>query len=181
MKKIVIVLCLAALYGCATAPLQQAAKNCIGNTELPAALSHMFEPVEDQSLLQKALGEPHKGGLCAGKVYRSKGNVALTLHRAWNSTNPGSRQGKWWAFSVPQGAVNAYRADYEICYQWSPLDMLASCKLVPDTLIVVGPGQSAECSQYLSYPVSAAQQIYIDDANAALANCRDKVGVFSWQ
>ncbi len=50
-----------------------------------------------------------------------------------------------------------------------------------NTKVVVGTGQSAECSDYLTYPVSDKQQIYIDDAANSLADCATFTGEFNWQ
>lgn len=190
------------LYGCANqpaAPLSAAAapsadnsvtatpvapmtpQACVGSTALPASVAQQFTAVEDAALLTKAVGEPNKGALCQGQVYQTKPGAKLVLFRAWNSTNPGSKLGKWWAFNQPQGKVADYRKDYEICYQWSPLDMLVSCTLKPGEKVVIGNGQSAQCSQYLTYPVSAAQQIYIDQAETALSDCKTLNGTFAWQ
>jgi hypothetical protein len=71
--------------------------------------------------------------------------------------------------------------DDEICYQWSPLDKLSGCLLRPGVDVVVGTGQSAKCSEYLSYPVSAAQQVYIKNASSAVSDCRSYDGKFSWE
>lgn len=139
-----------------------------------------FDAITDAALLAKALGAPGKGGLCQGQVYQSRPGTRVTLYRAWNSTNPGSRLGSWWAASKPAGAVATYRGDYQICYQWSPLDMLVQCTLKPGTHIVVGTGQSATCSQYLSYPATAAQQFYVDAASTDMADCRTAQGEFQW-
>jgi len=173
------------LCGCSGYPVQDktggVGRSCLGSTELPADLADKFDPVEDSKLLSEALGKAKKGKLCQGRTYKSKEGAETILFRAWNSTNPASRFGKWWAFQNPSGKVSDYRADYEICYQWSPLDKLVSCTLKPGTRVVVGTGQSAECSKYLTYPVSAEQQIYIDDAVAAFTDCAEFDGEFSWK
>lgn len=179
------------LFGCTSLPQQAAAPvtaveppaaaACAGSTALPASLAGAFEPVDDASLLAKTLGKADQGALCQGQVYQSTASAKVVLYRAWNSTNPGSQFGNWWAFSRPEGAVAAYRTDYEICYQWSPLDMLVQCTLKPGTRVVVGTGQSAQCSQFLTYPVSAAQQVYVDQAQTVLADCATYVGEFSWR
>lgn len=154
---------------------------CHGTTDLPPQYAGMFDAITDDTLLQSALGEPNKGMLCQGQVYQAKQNINVTLYRAWNSTNPNSRLGKWWAFNQPDGMVAKYRSEFEICYQWSPLDSMVECTLDAGTKVVVGTGQSAECSQYLTYPVSASKQVYIQDASASVANCKDYNGVFDWQ
>lgn len=154
---------------------------CLGTTELPAALSGQFVAVQDCALLAKAIGQPNAGSLCQGQVYESKGDSRVALFRAWNSTNPGSKLGNWWAFDKPEGRVADYRMGFEICYQWSPLDMLVRCTLKPGTKVVVGTGQSAQCSQYLSYPVSDRQQVYIENAGESVVDCATQDGVFAWQ
>jgi hypothetical protein len=59
--------------------------------------------------------------------------------------------------------------------------MLVQCKLKPGTKLVIGPGQSMECSQYLTYAASARQQVFIDHAESALSDCTNAFGVFGWQ
>ena len=183
------VLLLGPLYGCSHQPkagntISEANNNdqkCIGNTILPQSLADKFEKVEDDALLKSALGEPTEGKLCQGQVYQSKPDTNVTLYRAWNSTNPNSKLGKWWADKRPEGGVTQYRLDYEICYQWSPLDKLVQCELKAGVKIVVGTGQSAKCSEYLTYPVSDKQQFYIDDASVSVINCSTFDGEFSWK
>lgn len=154
---------------------------CVGSTALSAELAAQFEPVTDAALLQSALGEPGKGALCQGAVYQSKAGSDVRIYRSWNSTNPRSQSGNWWAFDKPAGLVSLFRRDYAVCYQWSPLDKLQSCRLKPGTKIVVGNGQSALCSEYLSYPVSATQQVFIANAAEDVLDCSTADGVFSWQ
>lgn len=154
---------------------------CPSPADLPATLLGQFEPAVDDALLAKALGPADKGGLCTGRVYQAKADTNVMLFRAWNSTNPNSKLGKWWAFGKPEGKTADYRKDYVICYEWTPLDMLAQCRVKAGTKIVVGPGQSMQCSQYLTYPASARQQVYIDDAAGSLDNCSTFNGTFSWQ
>jgi len=161
--------------------IQLPQQDCIGSTELPAFLKDQFAPIDDEMLLQATLGMPEKGMLCQGQVYQSNTDSKVILYRAWNSTNPKSQFGSWWAFYEPSGLIAKYREDYEICYQWSPLDKMVSCTLKAGTKVVVGNGQSAECSQYLTYPVSAAQQVYLEQASDAVFNCQYFDGVMNWQ
>ncbi len=176
---------LLALYGCASHKLERPASDtatpsCAGSVDLLARLAKKFEPADNERLLSEALGGPKQGKLCQGKVYKSKSS-GIMIFRAWNSTNPNSKLGKWWAFHKPAGKVSAYRSDYEICYQWSPLDKLVRCRLKPGIEVVVGTGQSADCSEYLSYPISDKQQIYIDDASMSVTDCVVFDGVFEWR
>lgn len=158
---------------------QMSHAECEGSVEPPAHLAGYLTASTNDVLLNQALGEPEKGGLCKGQVYEVKKD--FTIYRAWNSTNPGSEKGKWWAFNRPEGSVAQYREDYEICYQWSPLDMMTTCNIEAGTQLVIGPGQSAFCSQYLTYPTSTSQQIFITNAGTATSNCHVFQGVFQWQ
>ncbi|MFC3031640.1 hypothetical protein ACFOEE_03760 [Pseudoalteromonas fenneropenaei] len=155
------------------------ANECIGSVLLPPELASQFVAIDDPELLNSALGQSEQGKLCQGQVYLAQQNV--TLFRAWNSTNPKSRLGQWWAFTRPAGSIADYRSQYEICYQWSPLDKMLSCELKAGSKVVVGNGQSAKCSDYLTYPVSATQQVYLADAANSVANCTDFIGVMSWE
>ena len=187
MKDVAVVLLVFGLYGCASTSSEYVANvadtksQCIGSTDLPMNFANKFEKVDDAALLNETLGQPNKGKLCQGQVYQSQSDVEITLYRAWNSTNPHSKLGRWWAFDKPVGSVSDYRADYEICYQWSPLDKLVSCSLRAGEKVVVGTGQSAQCSDYLTYLTSETQQIYLADAANSLSNCVVLEGHFSWK
>ncbi|MCW7753460.1 hypothetical protein OOT00_05595 [Desulfobotulus sp. H1] len=181
MKKILLLFLPVILFSCSSLrtdvfPITD--PTCKGSADLPQHLISQFEPAEDAKLLQEALAEPDKGGLCQGKVYISKTDVPV--YRSWNSTNPFSKSGKWWSFDTPAGKVASYREEFAICYQWSPLDKMSSCTLKKGTRIVVGTGQSARCSEYLTYPVSDRKQIYIPDASLSVTDCTDYDGLLNW-
>jgi len=187
MKKIFLSVLILNIYGCSTYPVESELndldvnKICLGSTKLPDDIASSFEPIDDAPLLKEALGSPKKGKLCQGQAYISKESANIIVFRAWNSTNKNSKFGKWWAFTRPTGKISTYRSEYEICYQWSPLDKLVSCTLMPNTKVIVGNGQSAQCSEYLTYQVSDTQQIYIDNASLSLINCKVFDGEFSWK
>ncbi len=174
-----------ALAGCAAPPppvsVAPTVTTCIGDSEPPAALAGKLQPIDDPALLAAALGAPGKGGLCQGRAYQVKADTSITLYRGWNSTNPNSRLGKWWAATNIAGSVAQYSHDYEICYQWSPLDKATECQFRAGTKLVIGTGQSAECSKYLSYPVSASKQVFLSKATDDNSGCADFDGQFSWQ
>ncbi len=177
---------LAGLAACSSHPVQEIAgfattQFCVGDTALPADLTDQFAQAEDAALLQNALGNENEGKLCQGQVYETQPDSQVVIFRAWNSTNPYSKLGNWWAFYEPAGKIADYRADYEICYQWSPLDKLLKCTLKPEIKVVVGTGQSAECSEYLTYPVSDKQQVYLDDASVSVIECAEFDGEFQWR
>ena len=184
MKRILLSSLFVVIQGCSTYPIQNTKvteQACTGTVELPHELANQFKPVDDKVLLAEALGETLQGKLCQGKVYQSKEAAQVVIYRAWNSTNPTSKLGQWWAFNQPAGRSAQYREDYEICYQWSPLDKMAKCTLKSGTKVVIGNGQSAKCSQYLTYPVSKKQQIYIADASNAVVSCKVYDGVMAWE
>lgn len=185
MRYVFFTILLLTLLGCTSYPVdketQISALQCLGRSDLPTDMAKMFEPVDDEKLLNEALGYPKEGKLCQGQVYKSKQDSNVIVFRAWNSTNLNSKFGKWWAFEKPTGEISAYRSGYEICYQWSPLDMLVRCNLKPGAKIALGTGQSAECSKYLTYPISDKQQVFIADAAMALTNCKVFDGEFSWK
>ncbi|MBM9520337.1 hypothetical protein JWG39_10995 [Desulforhopalus vacuolatus] len=187
VKNILSIVLVLTLFGCADVQIDNncqfvdSEEICLGSSTLPNNIANKFEAVKDKTLLNKALGSPQKGALCQGQVYKSKKGSKIILYRAWNSTNPRSKLGQWWAFNKPLGEISKYRSDYEICYQWSPLDKLVRCTLKDDIKVVVGTGQSAECSEYLTYPVSDKQQIYIDDPANSLIDCTIFSGEFNWK
>ena len=185
MKKLISFAMLVLLVGCSPAVLQKTTSagppKCLGDTDIPAEFASGFVPAEDDDLLNSALGAANEGKLCWGRVYESTGDSRITVYRAWNSTNPGSKMGSWWAFREPAGKVSQYRSEYEICYQWSPLDKLVVGTLKPGTKVVVGTGQSARCSEYLTYPVSGKKQIFIEDASGAVVGCKVYDLIFSWR
>ncbi|MGO2128990.1 MAG: hypothetical protein ACTH4U_09645 [Pseudoalteromonas prydzensis] len=182
MKRILIGALLVVIQGCVNVPKdteQLPPAPCIGSTVIAGDLGNQFKQVQDSALLAQAIGEPLKGKLCQGTVYESTDEV--TIYRAWNSTNPQSEFGQWWSFQFPSGNTAKYREDYEICYQWSPLDKLVKCTLKAGTKVVVGNGQSAQCSEYLSYPVSQQQQVFITNASDAVESCEGYDSVMSWK
>ncbi|GLS24650.1 hypothetical protein [Marinibactrum halimedae] len=156
-------------------------QSCPQGDSLPTTWQESLTEIENTVLLSNALGNPNEGKLCDGKVYKVKPNHSLRIYRAWNSTNPRSEFGQWWATDRPSGDITSYRKDYIICYQWSPLDKLISCTLKAGTEVVIGTGQSATCSQYLHYPSSSTLQVYVPDAQSATENCRNHIGAFQWE
>ncbi len=192
MKKWVIVWVAFCVGACSQATMQkkesgslQSTSNenvqCKGSVQPPESVQAELSLVINDPLLNESLGKPEQGKLCHGAVYSANDSSNITIYRAWNSTNPQSKMGQWWALYEPSGSVAAYRTDYEICYQWSPLDKMISCKLKPGTQVVIGTGQSARCSEYLSYDVSDKQQVYIPDAENAVSDCKEFIGEFKWK
>ena len=158
-----------------THPCKPAKSGCPGNIDTPAG----FIEITDTTLLNASLGDSLQGGLCKGKVFEAQKDTII--YRAWNSTNPGSKQGHWWSFLEPQGSTSMFQKDYVICYQWSPLDRKETCTLKAGSKIVVGTGQSACCSQYLTYDPSPTIQVYIDDASQVTTQCSTQSNDFNWK
>lgn len=156
------------------------ASTCKGQINAPKGL----KPTFDAPLVDESLGQPGKGGLCEAASF----NVTtddIWVYRLWNSTNPNSRLGNWWSARMPVGAVSKYRKNYAICYQWTPLDKMTKCKLKKGATIVVGTGQSAECSDFLTYPASATNQLFLSGSNTPIEeqveSCTDVNVTFGWE
>jgi len=156
------------------------AAECAGDMELPVEFSRKFTAISDPQLLAESIGEPNKGKLCQGQVYVAKQNTQITLFRAWNGTNPASEFGDWWALKSPRGQVAQYRSEYQICYQWTPMDKMTLCSLKAGAKVVIGTGQSATCSQFLEYPSSDKKQVYLANAEADLFDCSSYNAEFNW-
>lgn len=142
---------------------------CLGSIEPPYGLAETSDP----ALLNSALGQPGKGGLCEAKVFRV--NQPLTVYRVWDSSKPYSQFGRWWSFDPPAGPVDAYRARNAICASWSKLDRVTQCRLKTGTEIVIGPGQSAQCAvsdDNRSYPASPETQVYVPNDSRTAGNLR---------
>lgn len=152
---------------------------CTGEVTAPAVFAPMLTEVDRPELVTAALGASGVGGLCQAKAYLV--SQEFDIYRAWNSQNPYSQFGHWWAFSIPSGKISEYRRDYAICPKFSPLDMLIKCNLKEGSVVVLGTGQSATCNANLNYPTSSTIQIYIADAAESTEACQSYYGVFSWQ
>ncbi len=116
-------------------------------------------PTDDPALLQLAVGEPNQGKLCTGQVLIA--NKAVLVYRVWDQARPGSLYGSWWSFQQPTGNREQYRIDNAICPEWSALDVVSVCQIKIGSKLVTGPGQSARCSDELTYPPSTVNQIYL--------------------
>ncbi|MDQ6965374.1 MAG: hypothetical protein Q9M23_00420 [Mariprofundaceae bacterium] len=128
---------------------------CVGQVSTPPA---GLVVADDDALLKTVLGSSGKGMLCAGKVYQA--TQAVRIYRVWDSAKTYTLYGSWWSFNPPQGPRERYQVENDICPEWSALDRMSSCSIKPGAMIVVGPGQSAECGQS-TLPKSAANQVFI--------------------
>jgi len=115
---------------------------------------------KDEALLAKTLGASGEGKLCAGKVF--KVTYPLTVYRVWDNSKSYTAFGSWWSLSPPQGPRDAYREANDICPSWSALDRMSVCTLKIGAIIVIGPGQSADCGG-TTYAKSAVNQVYMQN------------------
>lgn len=152
---------------------------CTGQVVAPPAYVPKLTEVDDPALVSESVKGPDQGYLCQAKAY--KVNESFEIFRSWNSTNPGSELGNWWAFTMPSGSVSEYRENYAICPSWSPLDRMTRCRVKVGSHLVLGTGQSAFCSKYLTYPTSSEIQIFLANASDVLTDCKSYYDVFSWQ
>jgi len=161
-----LVLSLSALVACTATPAPRPPEGaaCPGKIETADGL----QEAQDPALLQKALGAPGKGQLCAGKVYTTVKPV--TVYRVWNSAKAYTQLGSWWSLSRPGGPVDQYRADNAICPEWSDLNTVSECHLKVGAKVVVGPGQSASCDKGVTYPPSATNQVFVPNETRDPAN-----------
>jgi hypothetical protein len=162
-SSLLVVFAIGALAACAPLRMEQAGPampstsetQCRGTIDPPYGLA----AVDDHALLNSALGPPGKGGLCDARVFRV--TQPLTVYRVWDAGKAASQYGRWWSFNPPAGPVDAYRAKNAICPSWSRLDRVTQCHLKVGTEIVIGPGQSAQCDNHLTYPPSTETQVYV--------------------
>ncbi|KZN52994.1 hypothetical protein [Pseudoalteromonas luteoviolacea] len=182
LRKLAIPSSFLLLFGCNTTSvtgesnaLETVNSDCIGKVEQHTGLV----PLPAEKLPSGVVMPQQQGGLCKGQVFVT--TQEITIWRAWNSEYTGSKLGKWWTFDKPRGSISQYRRDNVICPSYSPLDMLVSCKVKVGTQVVVGPGQSAKCSDYFSYPASKTNQIYLADAENTTLVCQSYDGRFSWR
>lgn len=134
---------------------QVAEADCAGDIVAPYGL----QEVNDDALLTQAKQPAGKGGLCKAKSYQVK--QALTVYRVWDASNTRGEYGRWWSFTPPTGSAATYRQENAICPEWSGLNKVKQCRLKVGEKIVVGPGQSAQCANNLSYPQSPANQVFV--------------------
>ena len=182
----ILILAVVGLAGCAQAPLRNAGKempqtgevSCAGDIVIPYGLVE----VRDEGLLKQAQQPAGKGGLCKAKVFKVQ--QPLTVYRVWDNANAKTQFGRWWSFNPPAGPINAYRAENAICPEWSALNTVKQCRLKAGAEIVVGPGQSAQCSNDVMYPPSPNNQIFIPndtrDANNVKLEVNDCLADASW-
>ena len=147
------------------------ANDCVGEVINPPA---GLVAAQDDALLASAIGAPGKGALCKGKVFVAEKPV--TVYRVWDASKSFTLYGRWWSFDLPKGPRDAYQVANDICPEWSPLNKMSSCTIKVGTKVVVGPGQSAQCTDRL-LPASAVNQVYIpnDSRNNVLfvENCTE--------
>ncbi|MEC4088820.1 hypothetical protein [Pseudoalteromonas rubra] len=168
------------LTGCSQLPAPTPSTNASVEASCPLTeLKHPnLVPLPAQSIPENVIAPPGQGGLCNARNYEVSKD--LIIWRAWNSTYEGSKFGKWWSLEKPLGGVAQYRAEFNICPKYSPLDMLVRCTLKAGTQVVIGPGQSAQCSNYFTYPQSDTDQLYLANAAEVTLNCTNFYDEFSW-
>jgi hypothetical protein len=129
---------------------------CVGSIgSAPAALI----PATNSSLLGQAQLPTDQGGTCIAQVFSV--TSPLVLYRVFDSSNPYSKFGRWWALSRPAGPKDSYRSAFAICPEWSNLDKLVSCEVLPGTQVVIGTTQSAVCANGSTLPKTPEIQVFV--------------------
>ncbi len=155
-------------------PVAPPASSCAGPAQRPPpALGLVDEPAPSF-----AIGAPGKGSLCKGDVYVVKQPV--TVYRVFSSTYETSKKAKpagaYWTLDRPSGSKDKYRTDYGICAEWNDLDKLNTCTVNVGAKVVIGPGQSAECENNVTYPQSPVEQVLIireQDGKVPVSDCKE--------
>jgi hypothetical protein len=167
-RLLLVVLSVASLFLASCSGVSTGLKNHAVGTDGIACVGDVMKPpsglveAEDKALLAGTLGASGNGKLCTGKVY--KVDSPVTVYRVWDSSRVNGGNGPWWSFSPPQGSRQSYREENVICPFWSALDRLSRCTLKKGALIVVGPGQSADCSG-TRYAQSATNQVFVPNGS----------------
>lgn len=84
--------------------------------------------------------------------------------RVWDSTHSDGEVGRWWTLAPPRGSVSEFRKTFDVCREWSQLDRLTTCTLLPGMRVVVGSGHGVRCNPFTSYPDSNRSQVYIPES-----------------
>lgn len=157
-------------------------KDCIGvidsHPEALDLITGSFD-ITDVNVLKNSVLPKDNGGLCMGSIFKVK--KPIVVYRVWNSSDTSSLKGRWWTFDKPIGTLEDFRKDYGVCCQWGPKDTLSACTLKVGSKIVVGPGQSVDCTHAENrggdgcndtrYEISAKNQVYIHDPVNNVENC----------
>lgn len=157
-------------------------KDCIGvidsHPEALDLITGSFD-ITDVNVLKNSVFPKDKGGLCKGSIFKVE--KPIVVYRVWNSSYEPSAKGNWWTFDKPTGTLEKFRKDYAVCCQWGPKDKMDSCTLKVGSKIVVGPGQSVDCTQEKNrggndcndtrYEISEKNQVYIHDPVNNVENC----------
>lgn len=180
ISRIALSLLSLAVAGCASFPGNREVAEagvdgvaCVG--AVPSAADQLTS-ASNTALLAKSQYASGKGGMCAAKVFAVAGPVSV--YRVYDSQNPHSMYGSWWALARPAGPKDDYRAINAICKAWSGLDRLVSCQARNSSEIVLGTTQSADCPDGTVYPKTAAIQVYMPNDQRAgilhVENCREE-------
>ncbi|MBL8484293.1 MAG: hypothetical protein JNJ60_19000 [Rhodocyclaceae bacterium] len=104
------------------------------------------DPDYARAKLESAVKPPGMGGVSQALVVRITEDIPV--YRMWNGPDKKdargntNRLGGWWSYDAPNGPVDKYRSDYEICRAWNDLTWMATCTLKKGAVVAIGPGQS---------------------------------------
>lgn len=131
------------------------------------------DPDYARAVVGSAVKPAGMGGVSDAIVIRITQDI--NVYRMWNGPTKldargnTNRLGGWWAYDAPQGTVNDYRTNYEICLGWNDLTWVAKCTLKAGAVVAIGPGQSVAadtCGDPTGkdqYPANGRDwQLYVD-------------------
>jgi uncharacterized protein YceK len=135
---------------------------------MPITIPPGLTAVPNQKQLSEAFGVQGEGAICCGVIVSV--TKAVIVYRAWTDLN--KQYGKWWSPTPLPKSKDEYRRQDDICYGWDPtLANVSECELKVGTVVAIGPGQSACCSDGNFYPESNVIQMYVPDAESSVSNC----------
>lgn len=140
---------------------------CAQSIELPTGFSKASN--QDLGSLKQAVKMSGKGGLCCAVVAVADSDVPI--FRAWAphyddttpqplNYSPTFQFGKWWSPATPPRSRSQYRHEDDVCAAWNSLVVYSECNIKPDTQVVIGRGQSAQCDDNDYLPESSVLQIF---------------------
>ncbi len=142
--------------------------DCVGSIiDPPPGL--LLESSDDPTMQKTAEPGAGNGGICKGKTFTVVKPV--TVYRLWDKSKSWAAYGDWWSLSYPEDTLINYDVENDICPSWGPHNKLSICTLKVGTKVVIGPGQSQQCTtEQILLPQSSVNQVYIPNDTKVTPN-----------
>ena len=132
-----------------------------------------------------------QGGVCAGEVFKIS-RAGLNLWRV-SSKSSKSRLGGWWSLEKSDdhfSSRKSWRVANEVWRDWNPeANLVFSCTPAKGELILIGPGQSANCADTSinpgpldkpHYPESSQLQVNWNGWRKGTPFCSSSIATKRW-